>query len=930
MRQPVTGASQKFKETDMRHSKPIAQPTKLGTDLKGDSSAAGSGSTDTVKGARFNTAPKAAPASSLAKSASVGRQREFWEREEDLARPAAEVDKTNETDTSAASGGESSAVHDIVTWTPSGHPTGENAIQLAQASAGAAGTVDTLPGAQFNLATLFGGVAVAGLIAGGTGGSKSAGVAARPTTIELINGYIRNAKVWQDNNRNGVIDADEPQGTTNAQGKVELFVDPNGGPLRSSGGIDLSLPTGSEVSNSFMSPAGATVISPLTTLVSAMTSTGVSKEDALASVIKSFGLEGANLLTLDPIEAALNGTAPASLALKVKAAAVSVANLMDAGESILAGAGVTGDASLTVAASLAKQLKDGTVVDLTKADDIKSVLSTTLQGVNLADEARGRVDAALNAAATVTASVNDIAAQAASSGDPDQALAIIAAVQAVAQGEASAQIQKVISGEISAQAIVNEFTGDRLAQQASELSASREISPGVFSKAIDVLPTDSVIPPVGSGLSGGQVTAKASLTKLGESVVAAGEITELLASFSIPPQELLPGDFQLSAGLSLVSITPKTDHQYLIKIKAEAGAVGEFSAQLKDGWLNEDTPGDMVSFVVMGGFDRIDFSEPSAQVKAFEGALASIASLSDGNEVLRISKPTGAKPYGGVTVALNDAGLVGAIPVTEQSAVLSVWVYAPEAGVPIRMQLANSDAGQVRRYLLDSEDFIRDDRNFVEAEVLTTTSGWQELAFDFNQPTKRFVSVYGDPPILVSLKPGVRYDQINLFPDFDNRADGTVYYFDGLSMGTNRTSKPIDPVPSDGGPDDNDSVIFSQLDFETLPLGTEFPKWDGAYASVVADPTDAGNKVAQYVEVPTARTYAGVTLGSEGTDFVVGRIPFEVAAGKTAISARVWSDEVGVGRTVRMQVADSKATNDTGYVEAEAVITQSGWRLSHH
>ena len=173
-------------------------------------------------------------------------------------------------------------------------------VQFAQAAGGAvADTSASAPAAAGGfspgLGTLFGLLGAAGLAGSGSGGGglaggASAGAAPKPlvtASIEVINGYVAGAKVWQDTNNNGKIDAGEPIGwwdknsngkldageqETSAEGRITLQLDPQGGPVRTLGGTDLS--TGKPVTNSFAAPARGTVISPITTVIQAAIASG--------------------------------------------------------------------------------------------------------------------------------------------------------------------------------------------------------------------------------------------------------------------------------------------------------------------------------------------------------------------------------------------------------------------------------------------------------------------------------------------------------------------------------------------------------------------------------------------------------------------------------------------------------------------------------
>ena len=84
----------------------------------------------------------------------------------------------------------------------------------------------------------------------------------------------------------------------------------------------------------------------------------------------------------------------------------------------------------------------------------------------------------------------------------------------------------------------------------------------------------------------------------------------------------------------------------------------------------------------------------------------------------------------------------------------------------------------------------------------------------------------------VSLDPSLSYDQIVLFPDFNQAAAGDVFYFDGLSKPAQSFPQPIDPP-----------TYFSALRFEEPAASYQLGAVGGAGAALVADPVDPSNHV---------------------------------------------------------------------------------------
>ena len=98
----------------------------------------------------------------------------------------------------------------------------EELKQIAEAAADSADVLSSLP--NIGTVTPAAGAGALGLAAGGGGGGGGAVVASLGSSFsgQLINGYIRDARVFQDNNGNGLYDSGEPAGTTDSLGSFSL------------------------------------------------------------------------------------------------------------------------------------------------------------------------------------------------------------------------------------------------------------------------------------------------------------------------------------------------------------------------------------------------------------------------------------------------------------------------------------------------------------------------------------------------------------------------------------------------------------------------------------------------------------------------------------------------------------------------------------
>ena len=189
----------------------------------------------------------------------------------------------------------------------------------------------------------------------GTGGDGAGGVAPGPVTGRVVKDYVAGTEVFDDANGNGVRDAGEQGATTGADGS--FTVSDFSGILSATGGVD----TGSGVSLDgvlLQAPAGATVITPLTTLMVA----GASQADVLAA----FGLAaGLDLATYDAQAGFTAGDADAAAVLAAGQTAMI---------SIRAIAALTGDSFIDSAARLAGAMTGG-ALDLTDTSVVQGLLT---------------------------------------------------------------------------------------------------------------------------------------------------------------------------------------------------------------------------------------------------------------------------------------------------------------------------------------------------------------------------------------------------------------------------------------------------------------------------------------------------------------------------------------------------------------------------
>jgi len=335
-----------------------------------------------------------------------------------------------------------------LTYTPAVGPGGNVTITVvAQASGGTAnGGVDTSAPQTFTI-TISGtpkgeSVASDGLISGGT--------------------------VFFDGNFNGSIDANEPQTTTDSAGKFSIAptiptfdtdgngqIDSNEGRLVIQGGTDIA--TGLPNTTQMTAPPDATVINPLTTLVTGVLASnpGLSSDQAQSSVKSSLGITAnVDLRSFDMFAEASVSNPDASQVLN---AAAKVQDTVLQVSSVVSGK--TGNSQQNAVdsaiAAMVNKISAGQSVDLTDSTELKNILS----------DASGNTltSAELDVSTEIIKASNDKKEAAFNQGKaPLELAADLVKVQLISQGEASADLMKVAQGTLDQDEALNRHTGSAL------------------------------------------------------------------------------------------------------------------------------------------------------------------------------------------------------------------------------------------------------------------------------------------------------------------------------------------------------------------------------------------------------------------------------------------------------------------------------------
>ncbi|SDM85099.1 VCBS domain-containing protein [Afipia sp. GAS231] len=234
-----------------------------------------------------------------------------------------------------------------------------------------------------------------------------------------LDGYVAGATVFADANNNGILDAGEAHTTTNADGSFTL----NGGsgPLVMFGGTDIS--TNLTFNGVLKAPEGSTVVTPLTTLIVAITTANptVSTADAATQVSTAFGLDPSkDLTTFDPVAAAVSGGADAASASAILSAGIQVQSTV---AQVSAVGGSADQVFTAIASTVTTSVSSSTTVDLSASSTVHDIVSNS--GVS-ADAASAVADVVSAANGSIQSAGADVTA--------------LAQAAVVAQGAATTQL----------------------------------------------------------------------------------------------------------------------------------------------------------------------------------------------------------------------------------------------------------------------------------------------------------------------------------------------------------------------------------------------------------------------------------------------------------------------------------------------------------
>jgi hypothetical protein len=142
------------------------------------------------------------------------------------------------------------------------------------------------------------------------------------------------------------------------------------------------------------------------------------------------------------------------------------------------------------------------------------------------------------------------------------------------------------------------------------------------------------------------------------------------------------------------------------------------------------------------------------------------------NITLRSTKTAGAQTWAGTTIT-PTTGIIPAIPFATGATRISAKVFAPAAGIPVRMKAETAGTPTIS----------------VETEATTFRAGWQTLLFNFsNQATGT-----------AALNLANTYNMLSVFYNFGTAGNGSIFYLDSVFFGGTANACPITTTPTATG-----------------------------------------------------------------------------------------------------------------------------------
>jgi hypothetical protein len=272
----------------------------------------------------------------------------------------------------------------------------------------------------------------------------------------------------------------------------------------------------------------------------------------------------------------------------------------------------------------------------------------------------------------------------------------------------------------------------------------------------------------------------------------------------------------------------------------------------------------------------VTFDDPTVNYTVTDfGGNATIDALDPGNAANKVKKTTktnGSQTWAGTTIG-TSTGFASPVPFTSTSTQMSVKVYSPAAGIPVRLKV---------------EDHLNNTHT-VETEKLTTVANaWETITFDFSTPA----------PTTPALNFTYTYDMASIFFDFGTAGNGKVFYWDDVKF--------LPPV------------LGLPIDFESSTIAYTFTNFDGGVATVINNPNSGGINTS--AKVGKMVKNAGQTWGGS---FLTLANPINFSVTKT-FKMKVFSPRVGAKVLLKVE---NLTNGGISYEKEVLTTTANAWEL---
>jgi hypothetical protein len=267
-----------------------------------------------------------------------------------------------------------------------------------------------------------------------------------------------------------------------------------------------------------------------------------------------------------------------------------------------------------------------------------------------------------------------------------------------------------------------------------------------------------------------------------------------------------------------------------------------------------------------------DNSSVNYSVTDFGGAISvdAIDPTLSTNKVKKTTKPNGAETWAGTTMG---SGFTSPLGLTSTKSQMSVRVYSPAAGIPVRLKVENK----------------ANNTQSVETQKNTTVANaWETIIFDFQNQA----------PGTAAINYSYTYDMASIFFDFGTAGNGKVFYWDDVTLlATNQTG------------------LVLPLDFQSSTLNYTFTNFDGGNTTVINNPFATGintsTKVAKMVK-NAGQTWGGSWIALDAPVNFTSNI----------LRMKVYSPRVGAKVLLKME---NLANGNLNYEREVLTTVANGW-----